>query len=92
MHKCDNPSCVRPDHLIVASQKENMQDMSRKGRSHQNQCKGIQSGRHKLTEAEVIQIRLNHKNGRTQKSLAIEYNINTATVFDIVHRNHWKHI
>lgn len=31
-HHCDNPKCVRPDHLFAATQAANARDMSLKGR------------------------------------------------------------
>lgn len=32
-HRCDTPLCMRPDHLFLGTNQDNLRDMSRKGRS-----------------------------------------------------------
>lgn len=35
LHHCDNPPCVNPEHLFVGTQKDNIRDAHRKGRTWQ---------------------------------------------------------
>ena len=88
-HKCDNPSCVNPDHLFIGSAKDNSQDMKKKGRS----CRGERQGQSKLTENIVKDIRSKYAEGKvTQKKLADEHGIHQVTVSEIITRKIWQHI
>jgi hypothetical protein len=50
-HTCDNRACVNPDHLLLGSQQDNIQDMVRRGR--RASFDGEKNGRAKLTLHEV---------------------------------------
>lgn len=86
-HKCDNPSCVRPDHLFLGTQKDNMQDAVAKGRMARGERLG------KLTETQIKEIRsLFQTTSLTQKELAEHFEISRANMHRILHRKVWTHI
>ena len=54
MHSCDTPLCVNPQHLSVGTQKENMQDASRKGRTRNaSDWRGTKNPKSKLTKIQM---------------------------------------
>ncbi len=88
-HKCDNPSCINPNHLFLGTQKDNMQDCIDKGRF--NRPKGEQHGSSKLTWKKVEEIRsLFSDKIHNQTKLSKMYNVNQKTISSIVHYKLWK--
>lgn len=60
LHRCDNPPCVNPKHLWLGTNKDNMSDMTIKGR---RAC-GEKHGKSKITEKDVRRIRALYASGK----------------------------
>lgn len=90
-HKCDNPSCVRPDHLFEGTYKDNHADMMAKGRGKFSY--GENHGRHKLNNNQVLQIRELYKQGNTSlRKLSAIFGVSNQTIWSIVTNETWKNI
>ncbi len=92
-HDCpggDVPRCVRPDHMFLGTQGDNLRDAGRKGRmSHF----GESNNKAKLTDEQVIEIRRLYAEGRsTQEALAARFGVCQGTIGKIVHGIHWPHL
>jgi hypothetical protein len=87
LHKCDVPACVRPDHLFLGTQTENMADAAAKGRvvgiatSHPERIR--RGERHhwaKLTNAQIADLRQLRAEGWKQQALADRFGISDGAV------------
>lgn len=87
-HTCDVRNCVRPDHLFLASQAENLQDCVRKGRT--NRAVGEQNGRTELCELDVWLIR--NIEGQTDQAISDFLDIPRSTINCIRNRRTWRHL
>lgn len=89
LHRCDNPPCVRPEHLFVGTPAENNADKIAKGRGRVP--RGEANGLSKLTEIQVREIRA-RRGFDTYQALADEFGVSIGTVHNVMHRIVWRHV
>jgi hypothetical protein len=90
LHHCDNPPCVRPNHLFIGTWAMNARDRDLKGRNVSH--KGERHWKATLTEEQVRELRQRYSFGERLVSMASEYGISPAHASDIVTRRSWRHV
>lgn len=88
LHKCDNPLCVRPDHLFLGTHQDNMNDAQRKGRN----AHGERAGGARLTEGDIRRIRQLAENGMSHTAIAHEFGVHQPHISKILRGEIWKHV
>ena len=73
LHRCDNPGCVRSDHLFLGTHADNAMDKMLKGRG----------GTTKLSDEQVREIRAVRAEGVKVRVIAEQFGVVTSTVSDI---------
>ena len=90
-HTCDNPRCINPQHLLIGTHRDNVDDKVHRNR----QAKGVSIGVAKLTEQDVLYIRKHYKlrckeySGRV---LARHFGVSPATISNIVNFKVWAYL
>lgn len=90
-HSCDNPPCVNPSHLWLGTNKDNYDDMTKKGR--RASFLGENNPKAKLTNRQVEQIRKLRKTGKyTLMKLAEMFDISFSTIGYITTYKSWSNL
>jgi len=84
MHKCDNPSCVNPNHLMIGTHVDNMRDMAEKNRSAKTNAS--------LTDDDVVTIKGRLSHGERPVEIAKDYPVGRSAVSLIKHGYNWRHV
>ena len=87
LHKCDNPSCVNPNHLFLGTYADNNKDRDQKGRHRA--LRGQSNGFAKLTESQVRRIK---KDNRTSIAVAADYGVSHSLIRRIRSGEVWNHV
>ena len=91
LHKCDNPSCVNPEHLFVGTQDDNMKDMLAKGRDSFSRA-GARSTSVKINKHIARRIREFYRCGVGTRSLADQFSLSQRHIRDITNRKVWRSV
>lgn len=92
LHRCDNPPCVRVDHLFLGTQLDNNRDRSAKGRSHRfnGARRGTGNPRCRLSEEDVRWVRKLGAAGRmTHAAIGACFGITGQTAGKIIRWQRW---
>lgn len=81
-HTCDVRCCVNPDHLVLGTPSENMQDMARRERGNTR----------RLRAENVKEIRERYALGATQSDLSGDFGVAQTTISQIVTGKSWRHV
>lgn len=91
LHRCDTPLCLRPSHLMMGTQKDNLNDMRLKGRWHiRRPARGENHHLAKLTASQVRLIRSRSSLGPSQ--LARRFHVTASNISQVLLGRTWKHV
>ena len=87
-HSCDNVYCVNPAHLFLGTQKQNLEDMAKKGRS----TIGERNPMAKLTEENVREIKEHLKQGHHPYQIGKRFGVTASAINLIKLGKRWKNV
>lgn len=75
LHRCDNPACVRPDHLFLGTNLDNIRDRMAKGRPGSQAFKNKPSPNRRLSDEQAAQLAAKFSAGTKPALLAVEFGV-----------------
>lgn len=101
-HKCDNPLCIRADHLFLGTDKDNSDDKVRKqrhsfGPKHsaimkEKSPKGQDVWLAKLRNEDIPKILELRREGHTYKQIGQQFGVDNTCIYKICKGKRWAHL
>ena len=90
-HRCDNPPCVRPDHLFLGTARDNALDMFNKGRQG-TRHPGVERANAVLNDDAVRYIREVAPRYGYLRDLSNKYGVSKKTIQKVRSHETWRHV
>ena len=87
-HRCDNPKCVRPDHLFEGDALANARDACAKGRN----ARGAETNSTPYSAEDVLKVAEAIRRGMTEVQIVEALGVSRAHVYRVRHRMVWRHV
>ena len=93
-HHCDNPPCVRPDHLFLGTRADNNKDMTRKGRhaAHIGTQRSLRGSQHHAATITEDTARAIRDASGTHAEVARQYGVSHFIAYRIRTGKTWTHV
>lgn len=88
-HRCDNPPCVRPDHLFLGTHADNMHDRVVKGRALLSVPRRDKHPKARLSPHDAVDIVTLRALGAGVRQLARSYGIHDKGIRNVLAMKHW---
>lgn len=88
LHRCDVRNCVRPTHLFLGTDLDNMQDCAKKDRI----ARGKKLPQSKLSIKAVKFIRAHVKNRGDASKMCRKFSVSPATIHRAIQKGSWAHV
>lgn len=89
-HRCDNPPCCNPNHLLLGNYQDNADD--RVARNRVPRFKSTESPRAKFSDEEVSDIRLQKKGGATIGALALLHDVSRSCISHMLYGRSYQDV
>ena len=87
-HRCDNPPCCNPRHLLPGTSADNARDAAERDRV----VFGHRQRSARLREGQVLMIRSLLAQGMSQRQIGERFGVHQATISDIANRVTWRRL
>ena len=91
-HHCDNPPCVKPSHLFLGTQMDNVKDMIAKGRWRAGDRRGERNACSKLNKDKVVKIKCLLRRKVNQGTIGKMFGVGSRAISAIKRGKTWNHV